>query len=176
MSTIPTRSFLAASELTQPLPSPGEIGALAGSTEVLARGVDSVGPGFADPARTVRDLARREKLVIAMSGPTDYVSDGQTTFAVDNGHPYQAQITGSGCMATQAIAVFAAAADEFGEGRGLVGAVAGVVAYNVAAEVAAEGAGVRGPNTFRAGLIDACANLTEEEVRARARVRVVQVE
>jgi hypothetical protein len=38
----------------------GEIGALAGSSEVQARGVDSVGAGFANPARIVRDLARRE--------------------------------------------------------------------------------------------------------------------
>jgi hypothetical protein len=38
----------------------GEIAALAGSSEVQARGVDSVGAGFANPARIVRDLARRE--------------------------------------------------------------------------------------------------------------------
>lgn len=38
----------------------GEIGALAGSEEVRARGVDSVGKGFRDPARVVRDLAKRE--------------------------------------------------------------------------------------------------------------------
>ena len=79
----------------------GEIGAIAGSSEVLARGVDSVGVGFKYPARVVRDLARREKVVIAMSGVVDYVSDGQTTFAIKNGHPLQGKITGSGCMATQ---------------------------------------------------------------------------
>ncbi len=153
----------------------GEIGAIAGSSEVLARGVDSVGKGFADPARVVRDLARREKVVIAMSGVVDYISDGQTTFAIENGHPYQGQITGSGCMATQAIATFAAAADSFGSSRDLVGAVAGVVAYNVAAEMAAESEAVKGPNTFRAALIDACANVTAEEIQKRARVRVCEV-
>lgn len=160
----------------------GEIGALAGSSEVLARGVDSVGTGFKDPARVVRDLARREKVVIAMSGVVDYVSDGQTTFAIENGHALQALITGSGCMASQAVATFAAAAtvageegEGYGASAGLVGAVAGIVAYNVAAEVAAEGEGVRGPNSFRAGLIDACAGVTGEEIRKRARVRVVEV-
>lgn len=38
----------------------GEIGALAGSDEVKARGVDSVGEGFQNPGKLVRDLARKE--------------------------------------------------------------------------------------------------------------------
>lgn len=38
----------------------GEIGSLAGSSEVASRGVDSVGTGFKDPATIVRELARRE--------------------------------------------------------------------------------------------------------------------
>lgn len=45
----------------------GEIGALAGSTEVRARGVDSVGSGFKDPAKIVRDLARRDSKLTFMS-------------------------------------------------------------------------------------------------------------
>lgn len=42
----------------------------------------------------------RAELVVAMSGAVDYVSDGNVTFAIDNGHHYQAVITGSGCMAS----------------------------------------------------------------------------
>ena len=38
----------------------GEIGALAGLSEVQSRGVDSVGKGFKDPATVVRTLAARE--------------------------------------------------------------------------------------------------------------------
>ena len=38
----------------------GEIGALAGLSEVQSRGVDSTGPGFKDPGTVVRDLSRRE--------------------------------------------------------------------------------------------------------------------
>jgi len=75
----------------------------------------------------------------------------------------------------RAIAVFAAASDAFGPSAHLVGAVAGVLAYNVAAEIAAEDPGVKGPNTFRSALIDACANVTEEDIRRRARVTVCEV-
>lgn len=38
----------------------GEIGALVGSSEVQARGVDSVGSGFKDPAGVISKLAQRE--------------------------------------------------------------------------------------------------------------------
>ncbi|KAJ2399364.1 thiamine biosynthetic bifunctional enzyme, partial [Coemansia sp. RSA 2559] len=53
----------------------GEIAALSGSTEMRMRGVDAVGVGFKDPAKIVRDLSRRERCVVVMTGKVDYVSD-----------------------------------------------------------------------------------------------------
>lgn len=104
----------------------GEIGALAGLSEVASRGVDSdpTGPGFSDPARVVRELARREKCVVVMSGRDDYISDGsgRGTWKCGNGSEWQGRITGSGCMATTAIACLAGVA---GEGRALESAMAG---------------------------------------------------
>ncbi|GAA5909387.1 hypothetical protein JCM5296_007021 [Sporobolomyces johnsonii] len=147
-----------------------EIGALAGSSEVQARGVDSVGQGFKDPATVVKSLAAREKLIVAMSGETDYVSDGQTTFAIANGSHWQGNITGSGCMATSAVAIFAGLGHASGH---LSAAVAGLLAINIAAELAEARADVRGPNTFRAALIDECFKLRPEDVAERARVRRV---
>ncbi|KAI5475573.1 thiamine-phosphate diphosphorylase / hydroxyethylthiazole kinase [Pseudohyphozyma bogoriensis] len=148
----------------------GEIGALYGTDEVKARGVDSVGTGFKDPASIVKNLARREKLVVAMSGVVDYVSDGNLTYAVENGHEYQGVITGSGCMASTAVAAFAAVSEEYGP---FVAAVSGLVAINVAAEIAAARPDVKGPNTFRAALIDECYHLTPEKLVEKARVKLV---
>ncbi|KAG8683704.1 hypothetical protein FRC08_014126, partial [Ceratobasidium sp. 394] len=88
----------------------GEIGAILGSSEVAARGVDSVGPGFSDPANIVRTLAKRERCIVVMTGKTDYVSDGYTAVALSNGHPLLGDVTGSGCIVGTAIAAFAAAA------------------------------------------------------------------
>ncbi|GAA5886354.1 hypothetical protein JCM16303_002509 [Sporobolomyces ruberrimus] len=146
----------------------GEIGALAGSAEVQARGVDSVGQGFKDPATIVRSLAVREKLVVAMSGETDHISDGRTTFAIENGSHWQGCITGSGCMATSSVAVFAGLNHRSGP---LGAAVAGLLAINVAAELAEARAEVNGPNTFRAALIDSVYNLKPEDIRTRAKLR-----
>ncbi|GEM08934.1 thiamine-phosphate diphosphorylase / hydroxyethylthiazole kinase [Rhodotorula toruloides] len=146
----------------------GEIGALAGLSEVKARGVDSVGKGFKDPATVVKTLAAREKLIVAMSGETDYISDGSVCFTIKNGTFWQEKITGSGCMASAAVALFAGLEHESGP---LVAAVAGLLAINVAAEIAAGRPEVNGPNTFRAALIDACYNLRVEDVRSRAKVQ-----
>ncbi|GAA6043583.1 hypothetical protein JCM8097_005265 [Rhodosporidiobolus ruineniae] len=146
----------------------GEIGALSGLSEVQARGVDSVGKGFKDPVNVVRSLAAREKLVVAMSGETDYLSDGRLVFAIENGSKWQENITGSGCMASSAVALFAGLRHESGE---FVAAIAGLLAINIAAELAAARPDVQGPNTFRAALIDECFKLRPEDVRERAKVR-----
>lgn len=72
---------------------------------MLTRGVDSVGSGFADPARVVKALARKRgelvtslKLyggqltyflaaaIVVLTGVQDYISDGETVLRVSNGH------------------------------------------------------------------------------------------
>ncbi|KAG0257873.1 hypothetical protein DFQ27_004907 [Actinomortierella ambigua] len=139
-------------------------------TEAIAmRGVDSVGGGFADPANVVKAVAKRERCVVAMTGKVDYVSDGERTVAIDNGHEYQGRITGSGCMIASSIASFAAISpnDHF------AAAVAGILALNLAGEHAAARSDVRGPGTFRAAFIDEMANLKPEDLLNEARIRVL---
>jgi thiamine-phosphate diphosphorylase/hydroxyethylthiazole kinase len=63
-----------------------EIGALARSSEVAARGVDSVGKGFRDPGAVVRALARERNAVVVLTGETDYLSDGNVVLRTSNGH------------------------------------------------------------------------------------------
>lgn len=163
-----------------------EIGALAESSEVTARGVDSVGKGFKDPAAVVRDLARKRRAIIVMTGVSDYVSDGATVLKVSNGHELLGVITGSGCMTGTLVAVFCAAArtaflasgkedgGELVQGDMLAGALAGVLGINVAAERAAARPDVRGPGTFRAALMDELYAVRPADVLERAKVEIVQ--
>jgi len=148
----------------------GEIGAIAGVDEVKSRGVDSDGNAFKDPAAVVRNLARREKCIVVMSGVVDYISDGKVVVAIENGHEYQGVITGSGCMATTAIASFATV---LGVDNAFEAAIAGVLTYNIAAEVAAGRPDVKGPNTFRAALIDEAYNIQPDQISRMARLKVV---
>ncbi|KAK4054971.1 thiamine biosynthetic bifunctional enzyme [Microbotryomycetes sp. JL221] len=149
----------------------GEIGSLLGTSEVESRGVDSIGNGFKNPIQIVETLSRREKLVVAMSGPIDYVSNGTTTVEIHNGHEWQSVITGSGCMASTAVASFAGLRHESGT---FIAAVAGLLAINVAAEIAAERTDVKGPNTFRSALIDESFNLKPQDLKTRARIKLLR--
>jgi hydroxyethylthiazole kinase len=137
-----------------------EIGILAG-TGGQARGVDAVETG--DMTQAVRSLALRYGLTAVATGERDWLSDGERTIAVDNGHPLLATVTGTGCMATTVIGAMAAV-----EADPLLAAVAGLVCFGVAAERAAEGA--RGPGSFKVALFDALYTLTLDQLLASARV------
>lgn len=140
----------------------GEIAALAGRAGGV-RGVDATGRVEAVD-RLAADLARRTGATVAATGPVDVLSDGTRDVRIENGHPLLARITGSGCMATAAVAAFSAV-----EPDALAAAASGLVCFEIAAECAAETA--RGPGTFRSALLDALAALDAPTVLARTRLR-----
>ncbi len=138
----------------------GEVGALAGAGGAV-RGVDSV-EGVADPAAVAAAFAARRGAVVAITGKRDIISNGKRTLGVDNGHAMLQAITGSGCMATTAIAIFCAVESDY-----LVAAAAALACYGLAAQTAARAS--RGPGSFRAALLDALFRLTPAQVRAGVR-------
>ncbi|KAI5120643.1 hypothetical protein M0805_007980 [Coniferiporia weirii] len=161
--------------------NPAEIGALARSDEVQSRGVDSVGNGFSDPVPVLKQLARAERCIIAMTGKTDWVTDGELTVSSSNGHELLAHITGSGCIVGTSVATFCAAANLLGKndterhlvrGDMLIGAIAGILAITVASELAAAREDVKGTGTFLSALIDELYNLTPEKYIDRARIEI----
>ncbi|ODN94721.1 hydroxyethylthiazole kinase [Cryptococcus wingfieldii CBS 7118] len=166
----------------------GEIGYMAKSSEVTSKGVDAAGPGFSDPAAIVKALARTRAAIVVLTGVHDYISDGVTNLKLSNGHHYLQCITGSGCQLGSIIACFAGAArtahitkhgeewekeSQLVQGDMLGAAVAGVLVYTIAAEVAGVRSDVKGPGTFRAALIDELYNLTPDVLQARAKIEVV---
>jgi len=142
----------------------GEIGALSGAGgEVI--GVDSV-TGVADPAAVTAAAASGWSSVAAITGERDYISDGERTIGVDNGHLWLTTLTGTGCMATAMIGSFAAVEDDH-----LVATASALACYGLASEKAAEEA--KGPGTFKAALFDSLYHLTPEDLEAGARVEVL---
>ena len=126
----------------------GEIGALVGSGEV--RGVEAT--GSEDPRQVAAAARAAFGVVVAVTGPTDVVAGPERTYLVHNGSPLLAMITGSGCMATATIGIFATAGDDPALQTAL-----GLATYGLAAERAA--AGDPGPGTFRSRLLDEVAAL-----------------
>lgn len=156
----------------------GEIKTVFGST-AQQRGVDS-GPSTLDDAEKaalVRDLAARERNVIVMTGATDFVSDGSRTFAISNGHELLGRITGSGCVLGTTISLMLAVSRE----DKLLSTLAGLLHYEIAAEIAAAREDVKGPGTFVPALIDELYNIqkatTAGDLRwlEKAKVKAVRV-
>ncbi len=141
----------------------GEIGAVSGMGGAV-RGVESIGSDT-DPQILAREAARSFKTVVAVTGQRDLISDGRRLYGVDNGHIWLTTLTGTGCMATTAIATCAAVAPD-----AMLAATAALAAYGLAAERAAAMAGVQGPGSFKAAFFDQVYNLTPELLRDQARV------
>lgn len=142
-----------------------EIGAL-GGVGGRVRGVESV-EGVPDPITVAQTMAQTWGSVVAITGKQDVVSDGRRVIGVNNGHSWLTTVTGTGCMATTAIAAFAAVEPDF-----LVAAVGGLASFGLAAERAA--AEAHGPATFKIALLDQVYHLTPEQLATGARIVVLQ--
>ena len=139
-----------------------EIATLAGRDAEI-RGVESIGSdGSAE--ELAREAATALDSIAAVTGPTDYVSDGERVIAVSNGQELLGTVSGTGCMATAVTGSFLAVKP----GAPLEAAAEALVAFGVAGEDAARAA--KGPGTFHAGLYDALYNLDPEALDDRARV------
>jgi hydroxyethylthiazole kinase len=139
-----------------------EIAMLAGRDAVI-RGVESIGADDS-PADLAGEAARRLGTVAAVTGPTDYVSDGDRVIAVSNGHELMGTVSGTGCMATAITGAFLAMKPN----ARIEAAAEALVAFGVAGEDAARDA--KGPGTFHAALYDALHNLDPATLDERARV------
>lgn len=157
----------------------GEIRTVFGDSDVQQRGVDSTSTlDETAKATLVRALAKREKNVVVMTGKTDYVSDGINTYAVENGHPYLGLVTGTGC--TLGTAISAAVAKRTTYGR-IVHVIAALLHFEIAAELAAERADVKGPGTFLPAFLDELYRIRKDTVEEnlewlqRAKVRKIEL-
>ena len=126
------------------------------------RGVESV-VDTGHPAALARAMACKTGATVAITGPRDVVSDGHRVVHIDNGHRLLTAITGTGGMATTAVAVFAAVEDDL-----VVAAAGGLAAFAVAAEQAAPKA--EGPASFKVALFDQIYSLTPERLVDSARI------
>lgn len=139
-----------------------EVMVLAGE-KARIQGVDSLEKGEA-PIEALKAMSRQTGAVICVTGAVDFITDGEKTFAVDNGHPMMGNVTGTGCSATTAVAVFCAAGGPTAETCAL-----GLAVFGACGELAAEEC--RGPGSFQVAILDALFNAPERNLGTRLRVR-----
>ncbi len=123
-----------------------EIMALAGAA-AGGRGVDSTA-GSDEALEAAQRLARATGAVVAVTGETDYVTDGATLLALRNGDALMTRVTAVGCALTALVGACCAV-----EPRPLVAAWHGLAILAVAGEQAGEE--TRAPGSFRVALLDA---------------------
>lgn len=142
----------------------GEIKALAGFAGKM-RGVDSIDEGEG-VVEACKELAKRYNTVVAATGKTDVVTDGDRTCLIDNGTPMLTLVTGAGCMAG---ALTAAAAGV--EKDGFTATAAALTAMALAGEMAASSLEHILPGTFRVKLFDYIYSMTPEDMLKGGKVR-----
>lgn len=168
-----------------------EIRALVG--DGATRGVDAsetdiAESAFAQTAKLAARLAERTGSLVAVTGAVDIVTDGKRSFAIGNGHPLMARITGSGCMLSAVVGAFVGANPDrlleataaavclmglSGERAANAGsttsahAVMGLASDSNAAEACFADASDRtiGTGSFRVGLIDGLSLLDGEGIQ-----------
>jgi hydroxyethylthiazole kinase len=139
-----------------------EILALAGAASGPTKGVDSTASSD-DTLEPARRLAALTGGAIAVTGKTDYVTDGKATRAIHNGHAMMARVTGLGCSATALISAFLAVTPD-----PLAAATHALAVFGVAGEMAAEKS--PGPGSLQLHLLDALYALDRAELQRRAKV------
>ncbi|GAM35702.1 thiamine-phosphate dipyrophosphorylase [Talaromyces pinophilus] len=158
-----------------------EIRQVYGNTANLTqRGVDS-GPSTlndVEKATLARDLARRERNIVLITGTIDYLSDGQRVIAIKNGHELLSKATGTGCAIGTICGAYLAAYRD----NKFLAVLAGLLMYEIAAENAAAKDTVSGPGTFLPAFLDEIHSIWQKAsegdltwAQGRAKIEEVQL-
>lgn len=138
-----------------------EILSLAGLSAAPMRGVDSTARPD-DAVAAAIGLAARLGTVVAVTGATDYVTDGARLAAVQTGHPLMPLSTALGCALSATTGALAAVLPPF------EAAVAALAVFGAAGAAAAERC--RGPGHLPAEICDALYLMDEATLAQRARI------
>lgn len=139
-----------------------EIIALAGG-QSSGRGADS-----GDPVEQAEDAARRLaetfSAVVAVTGPVDFVTDGDRAVRISGGSPLMPRVTALGCSLTALVGAFVAVAP----GNPFEASVAALATFAAAGEIA--GRGSDGPGSFAMQFLNALHSLDAEALEAEGRI------
>lgn len=134
----------------------GELAAIAGA-DWQVKGVDA-GEGDADIGKLARTAAKRFGLIVAVSGATDFVTDGERLAEIRYGHEMMASITGTGCLLSSVVAAFLAVQPE----NHFEATAAAMRYYAIAGELASRQAEL--PGAFQSAFLDHLAAIGEGEL------------
>lgn len=132
--------------------------------EVSTKGVESSVSLSDNVADSAVRIAQVNKLVVAISGVEDCITDGTNTYRVKNGHPLMTKVTGLGCGLSAVTAAFCAVKpDEL-----LQAVTAAFGYYGLCGDIAGQASGK--PGSFFTEFLDALYSAGENEIMAAVRI------
>lgn len=137
----------------------GELAAVTG-VDWQSKGVDA-GQGSADVKKLAEEAAKRLGLVVAVTGKTDIVTDGETTSEIPFGDPVMATVTGMGCLLSSVVAAFLAVEPA----KPLAATTEALRFYGIAGERAVSYA--KGPGSFQTAFLDSLAAVGQYDIDGR---------
>lgn len=139
----------------------GNAGEIATLAEVpwAAKGVDS-GEGSGNLDEIAEIVARKYQCLVALSGATDVITDGQTTYRLTNGTPYFEKMTGAGCLLSCVCGAFLT------QESSLTSLLFACGMYAICGERVAKSLPQVQVGTFRKELLDQLSVITSKEVTA----------
>lgn len=132
-------------------------------SSAASKGVDST-HGSMDAVEAAKLLAQTSGAVVAVSGATDIVTDGNQVVGAHNGVALMQKITATGCAVTALIAAFVAV----DKNRALDATVSALSVFGVAGELGMKMA--KGPASLRMHLIDALYGLDEATLQSHVNI------
>ena len=137
--------------------------------EPTGRGVDTDSSSNDALNKTLNYLQERAaqlNTILAVTGATDYIIDGQRVAKITNGHPMMAKVTGTGCTATAITGAFIASSDD-----PWLAVTASIACLGIAGEKAAFVA--KGPGSLQMHLLDELYQLDADTIQARLSLEVL---
>lgn len=140
-----------------------EIIALAGG-QSAGKGVDAR-DAVAQAEQSATAIATRHQTVVAVTGETDYVTDGQRAVRITGGDALMPRVTATGCALTALVGAFAAVS----RSDPYTAAVAALSCFGIAGRRA--GALADGPGSFAWRFLDALAALETDSLTRESPLR-----
>lgn len=128
------------------------------------KGVDSV-HAVDDAAQTAKVMASELKTTLAITGPVDFITEGNRVYHVSNGHPLMARVTGTGCIATAAIGAFMAV-----DSDPVSATVTALAYFGLAGQIAGESASA--PGSFMIRILDALYTITPDQLKEGCKIEI----
>lgn len=123
------------------------------------RGVDSTA-GSTDAVAAAQQLARSTGAVVAVTGETDFITDGERTLAAPWGDVMMTRVVGTGCALSALAAAFTAGAPDRLHAVAAACAVAGLCGAQATALSS-------GPGSFKAAFLDALYQISPATLQER---------